>query len=197
MDELGYEVVGEAECGGEAENLVKSAKPDMLISDLKLPDEDGFEVAKKARAARSDLRIIFMSAYCDAVTVQRIEQARAHGFIDKNYGKKAEFKLALQTVMRGGTYFAQTYKIVLSQLHTDPLTFYKLLTGREQQVIGFIACAMTNSEIAERLNRKASTIETHRRNIMRKLGIDSAPRLIKYAIDHGFVNFLTQVRNPR
>lgn len=195
--ELGYEVVGETDRGSEAHKLIEDLCPDLLIIDLIIADEDGFSVAERACSTRPGLRIILMSAHCDAVTIRRVEQARVNGFIDKNFSQMAEFKRAFQAVMAGQSFFSQSYKAAVRQRRADPRSFDKLLTDREQQVAGFIACALDDNEIAGKLKISASTVETHRRNIMKKLGIESTPKLIKYAIDHGFINFLTQVRNPR
>jgi DNA-binding NarL/FixJ family response regulator len=189
--EFGHRVVVEVDSGIQAIKSVRRAKPDVLILDLSLPDMDGFTVIDRLRASGCRTKFLVLSAYSDDYTVFRIEKANVHGFVDKRQNATAVLKEALQVVEAGGTYFSPTFEAARRARHADPKSFDKVLTESEQRILCVIGEGQTDDEIAQSFKISPRTAQTHRHNILWKLGIGSTPKLIAYAMRHGFTP-----RNP-
>ncbi len=186
---FGHEVVGTCGDGGEALPLIRATRPEIALIDLNLPGETGFEVAARITAERLETRCLFMSVDCSELTLWRVERARAHGFVDKNACGVTEFQAALDAVATGRKYYSANYLAVQDRRKADRRSFDKLLTAREQEILSLIGLAMSNEEIAHELGIAVATVETHRHNLLVKLGVAGTPKLIRYAIDHGFTQF--------
>ncbi len=179
--DLGHEVVGEAGTGAEALRLVPAALPDLLVLDIHLPDMDGLEVLGALRRKRALLRTLILSSYFDEYTLCRIEQAAVQGFIDKSTNTVAELSAALGAIESGSTYFPSVYTEARRAHSHNPVAFDKLLTAREQTVLGLVGEPLSDAEIAVHLNLSPETVEKHRFNIMRKLGLRSRAESARFA----------------
>lgn len=192
---LDMSVVGLATNRETGIRLLQEQCPDLALVDLRLGWEGGtgFEVADWAKVAMPRLKIVFISAHCSAETMRKVERARVCGFVDKALTTTAELAAALRTVEKGGTYFSRAYHEARVRRQRDPLAYDRILTDREQHVLELIAAALSDAEIATILAVSARTVETHRHRILCKLGLNSTPKLMQFAIDHGFMEF----RGPR
>ena len=186
VQELRHEVVGEAGDGRRAVALVLGTSPDLVLLDLHLPNLDGFGVVEALRQAAPQVRILVLSSHCDDYTVFRAEHAHIQGFVDKNTSAVATLKRAITEVCAGRVYFSEAFKQIKAASHGDPFSFDKLLTERERTVLALIGDPLTDREIASRLGISKETVEKHRFNILRKLGLQSTAELVRYAVDHGF-----------
>jgi two-component system, NarL family, response regulator NreC len=184
--EFGYEVVAEADTGPRAVEEVRRTKPDLLLLDLHLPGFDGFTVIERVRAEANAPRILVISSYCDDYTVSRIDAAAITGFIDKNGSTVAVLREALAAVAGNGTYFSATVRNLVERHRTNADAFDARLSARERTVLLMIGRLLTDQEIAVHLNISGATVEKHRFNIYRKLGLKSRAELMRYARDHGF-----------
>jgi DNA-binding NarL/FixJ family response regulator len=184
--DLQHEVVGEASDGRSAVGLALTTKPELVLLDLHLPNLDGFGVLGALRQLAPEIRILLLSSHCDPYTVYRASQAKVHGFVDKNTNTVAVLKEAIAMVGRGRVYFSETFKRVKAARHKDPRSFDKLLTPRECAVLPLLGEPLDDVEIAQRLGVSIGTAEKHRFNIRRKLGLQSAAELARYAREHGF-----------
>jgi DNA-binding NarL/FixJ family response regulator len=184
-----HTVVGSCGEGREALPLIRRTQPDVVLLDLMLPDISGFEVAAQVGAACPQVRCLFMSADSTELTFLRVEQAGACGFIDKNTSVMTEIETALRTVAAGRTFYSASYLHRLRRRLTDPLSFDKLLTAREQEVLALIGHGRSDGEIAACLGLAVNTVATHRSRLMHKLNLHSTPKLMKYATDHGFTQY--------
>lgn len=184
--ELGHEVVGEAPDGQTALELVRALSPELVLLDLQLPIADGFSVIANLRARGPHPKILVLSSHCDDFTVLRIEQFGIEGFVDKNTSTAAGLGAALAAVEAGGRYFSPTFQSVRAARRRDTESFDKLLSAREQGVLALIGELRSDAEIGRKLGIRERTVETHRFNIMRKLGIESRLALERYAREHGF-----------
>ena len=184
--EFGHHVVAEVASGIQAIESVQRAQPDVLILDLSLPDMDGFTVIDHLRASGCRTKILVLSAYSDDFTVFRIERANVHGFVDKRQNAIAVLREALQVLRAGGTYFSPTFESARRARHADPKSFDKVLSESEQRILCLIGEGQSDDEIALRFKISPRTAQTHRHNILWKLGIGSTPKLIAYAMRHGF-----------
>ncbi len=184
--ELRHTIVGEAADGRSAVELVIKTFPDLVLLDLHLTNLDGFGVVEALKRAVPLVRVLVLSSHCDDYTVFRAERAHVHGFVDKNTNTIPILKAAITAVGQGKTYFSETFQRIKSQRHDNPGSFDKLLTDREREVLALIGEPLTDGEIAGRFGIAPETVEKHRFNILRKLGLQTTAELGRYARDHGF-----------
>lgn len=184
--DLQHEVVGEAGDGRSAVGLALTAKPELVLLDLHLPNLDGFGVLDALRQLAPEIRVLLLSSHCDEYTVYRAAQAKVHGFVDKNTNTVSVLKEAIGAVAKGRVYFSETFKKMKSARHKDPRSFDKLLTPRERAILPLLGEPLDDVEIAQRLGVSIGTAEKHRFNIRRKLGLQSSAELARYAREHGF-----------
>ncbi len=189
--EFGHEVVSEVDSGLRAIVSVQRTNPDVLILDLSLPDLDGFTVIDRLRASGSLTKILVLSAYSDDYTVFRLEKANIHGFVDKRQNAVAILKEALQAIGNGTKYFSPTFESARRARHADSKSFDKILSESEQRILCLIGEGLTNDEIGQKIGISPRTVQKHRHNILHKLEISSTPKLIAFAMRHGFAT-----RNP-
>lgn len=186
VEELQHEVVAEAEDGARAVSVVTAAKPDLVLLDLHLPNLDGFGVVEAIRKANERVRVLVLSSHCDEYTVFHAERVRVQGFVDKNTNSVATLKTAISEIAEGRVWFSPAFLRVKAERHRDPESFDKLLTLRERSVLALIGVPLSDPEIARRLDISAETVEKHRFNILRKLGLTTRAELARYACEHGF-----------
>lgn len=185
-EDLGHEVVGEADDGRRAVDLVAQAHPDLVLLDLHLPNLDGFGVVEAIRKVAPEIRILVLSSHCDEYTVFRAEKARVQGFVDKNTNSVAGLKDAITAVTEGRVSFSPAFQRVKAARLKDPQSFDKLLTDRERTVLSLVGEPLTDEEISARLAISQETVEKHRFNLLRKLSLKTTLELVRYAREHGF-----------
>jgi len=179
--DLGHEVVGEAGTGREALLVVPEAHPDLLVLDIHLPDMDGFEVLRSMRRKRALLKTLVISSYFDDYLLCRIERADVQGFIDKSTNTVSELSLAIAAIERGSTYFPMAFMEACRAHSRNPVAFDKVLTDREQTILSLVGEPLSDAEIAAQLRVSPETVEKHRFNIMRKLGLRSRAESARFA----------------
>lgn len=187
----GVEVVGEAGDGREVLRLVRERKPDIALIDISMPGLNGLDVAARIAHDRPDTRVIIVSMHGDDETVRRALKAGAAGYMLKN-SDRAELEMALKAVARGDTWLspALTKRVVaaLTQEPEKPAAGpFEALTPRQREVLQLVAEGHSNKEIAQRLNVALKTVETHRTELMERLGIHGVAGLVRYAIQVGLV----------
>jgi DNA-binding NarL/FixJ family response regulator len=186
VEDLRHEVVGEAEDGKRAVEVVAHARPDLVLLDLHLPSLDGFGVVEAIRKMAPDVKILVLSSHCDEYTVFRSERLHVQGFVDKNTNTVAMLKAAIASVVEGRVWFSEAFLREKAARHRDPRSFDKLLTDRERAVLALVGLPLTDAEIATELEISEETVEKHRFNILRKLDLPSTTELVRYAREHGF-----------
>jgi DNA-binding NarL/FixJ family response regulator len=186
--DLRHEVVGEAGDGDEAVRMVAETKPHLVLLDLHLPNLDGFGVLEAIRRLELEppVRILVLSSHCDEYTVYRAERAHVQGFVDKNTNTVAALKEAITEVVNGRLCFSEPFQRIKAARLRDPQSFDKLLGDRERQVLALVGEPWNDKEIAERLGISVETVEKHRFNLLRKLGLSTTAELIRYARERGF-----------
>jgi DNA-binding NarL/FixJ family response regulator len=189
--DFGHTVVAEADTGAQAISVVFREDPEVLILDLSLPDMDGFAVIDRIRSSTRFPKILVMSAYSDDYTVFRVEKSNVHGFVDKRQNAIAVLGHALEAIAAGGTYFSPSYESARRARHADPQSFDKILSESEQRILCLIGEGLTDDEIGHKVGISPRTVQTHRHNLLRKLKISGTPKLIAFAMRHGFAT-----RNP-
>ncbi|MGD9076362.1 MAG: response regulator transcription factor [Desulfobacteraceae bacterium] len=186
------EVVGEAENGRDAVKLASELSPDLVIMDVTMPDLNGIDATRIITSGSNNTKVIALSMYSDKQFVQGMIQAGASGYLLKDCAFE-ELVAAIQAVMQGDTYLSPgiagiVVQDYLTKLTTDRSSADTVLTAREREVLQLIAEGNSTKEIAARLSVSVKTVETHRRQIMEKLGIFSIAELTKYAIREGLTS---------
>lgn len=192
--ELGHDIIGEATNGSRGMELIRRARPDLVLMGIRLPGVSGFEVIDAIRTMAERPRVLVFSARCDDYTVFRLERARIDGFIDRRTNTVAELRQAIAIVGEGRRYFSDAFRNVKAARQQNPFSFDKVLTDHQQRILAMVGDLAGDREIGERLEISGFTVEKHRSNISRKLGLRTRPALEVYARDHGFTEAL--VREP-
>lgn len=183
----GIEVVGEAADGEALLRLVEQTPVDIVCIDIGMPGMNGIEATRRLHAVRPDIRVIGLSAYADRQFVIDLLNAGAHGYVTKADASD-ELLRAIHNVRQGRTYLCPDVAGAIAsalRFGTDAQASARQLTARERQVLQLIAEGHTSARIADRLHIAASTVEVHRRNIMRKLDLHNVADLTRYAIVNG------------
>lgn len=177
------EVVGEAESGAQAIEMVGRCNPDLLLVDISLRDMNGLELTRVLRSQYPALKVLVLSMYDNNEYVSESVRAGASGYVLKNSPSR-EIIAAIEAIASGGTFYsAEIAQRLIADKSTD-----NELTPRESQVLYKMAQGLNNKEMARELDISVRTVETHRLSIRRKLNIDKPAALVKYAIDHGIIS---------
>lgn len=185
----GLEVVGEAGSGEEALRLAEELRPDVVLLDISMPGKNGIETVRRLKAKLPALRVLFLTMHEEEGMLLEALSAGADGYLIKR-ADEAEIIQAIRAVRRGDVYVhpAMT-RALLSQAETPerPQEPVEPLTHREIDVLRLLARGNTNRQIAELLALSIRTIESHRANLMGKLGLSSRVELVTYAEEHGLL----------
>jgi DNA-binding NarL/FixJ family response regulator len=184
------EVVAEARDGREALALLKTHRPDVVLMDIAMPSLNGLEAVARASKEFSSTKVIILSMHTNEEYVVQALRAGASGYVIKD-AAVAELGLAIQAVTSGGTYLSPRISKTMIEAYLDrtgdkrsPL---ERLTPRQRETVQLIAEGNTTKEIAFLLNVSVKTVETHRGQLMDKLGIHDIPSLVRYAMRAGLV----------
>lgn len=178
------EIIATAKNGEEALKLLKSIIPDIILTDIDMPSIDGIELTKKAKLIKSDIKTIVLSSHYKSSVISSALKAGTNGYILKNTGK-LELLKAIKTVYNGENYFSDEVKNIMTEsLFNAKKTKENnvKLSDREKEILLLIVQEKNTKEIAELLFISVNTIDTHRKNLMRKIGAKNMVGLVKYAI---------------
>lgn len=187
-----FEVVGEAEDGRKAIQLAESLQPDAIVMDVAMPNLNGIEATRQITTALPKVAVVVLSMHSDESYVMRALKAGAKGYLLKD-SAEADLIQAIRTVVTGKSYFSAAVSKMLLEDYVQNLRqrgiedSYDLLTPREREVLQLAAEGKSNKESAALLNLSTYTVETHRTNLMQKLGLHSVPELILYAVRKGII----------
>lgn len=184
--ESGFEVVGEALDGHTTLVMVDRCSPDIVLLDISMPGLNGIETLRRLTASGTKTRVVILSMYSDRRFVSESFQAGARGFLLKDSALE-ELVAGIRAVMKGQVYLSSRIAGILVDDYVSLATggdsaSTSKLTSREREVLQLIAEGHGTKETASRLNISIKTVETHRKRIMDKLGVQSVAELTKYAI---------------
>jgi two-component system response regulator NreC len=191
-EEPGFQVVADTGDGLEAVRLAEIHEPDVLVLDIMMPGLNGLDAIRSIRQRSSRTRIIILSMHGNESYVVEALRLGASGYVLKE-SSSSELIQAVHAVMDGHRYLTSslaeraidTYIEKAGQTFTDS---YDLLTEREREVLHLAAEGHSNGEIAERLVIGVRTVETHRANVLHKLGLKNQSDIVRYALQRGLLS---------
>lgn len=184
------EVIGEAEDGKHALQLARALKPDIILMDISMPGCSGIEATRLLAEHCPQTRVLILTMHDDKSLLQAAIQSGASGYVLKR-AVESELINAVRAVARGDLYVHSSMTRAL--LETASYTpspkgdAVENLTPREVEVLQLIASGYTNRQIAEKLTVSVRTVESHRANLIDKLGIRTRVELLRYAIENGLL----------
>lgn len=188
-----WEVIGYANSGEEALQKIPILKPDVILMDLEMPRMNGLQCTEKLLEQNPNAKVVILTFHQEKALVQKMVKMGVAGYIIKN-APRQEFLTGLQLVKQGTKFYSS--QLTESMLEVTPLTVRKesnvkllaLLSQREREVLQLIAEGISTKEIAEKLHLSPGTVETHRKNLLKKFNARNSAELIRMAITEGLLN---------
>jgi len=187
------EVVGEAADGREAVRLAKELEPNVVVMDIGMPLLNGLDAAAQIIRENERVAVIILSMYMDESYIVRALDAGARGYLLKDNADD-DVERAIRSVAIGRPFFSsaiaqallEDYIRLMRERHTHDS--YDLLTEREREVLQLLAVGKSNKEAATILGLSPYTVETHRQNLMQKLGLHNTAEIVLYAVRKSIVS---------
>ncbi len=191
----GISIVGVAADGDEAIQIAKELTPDIVLMDLSMPKgKDGITATRILKEYLPETKILILTMHDSDEYLFRAIQAGASGYILKS-APHEELLNAIQSIYTGNAYLtpAATKRLMneyLIKMQQEGYTSsYEILSEREKEILVWIARGYSNKEIAEQLVISVKTVETHKSNLMDKIGLRSRPDIVRYALQKGLLDF--------
>lgn len=187
----GLEVLEEAANGLEMLKKLETCQPDIILTDISMPEMDGIEATEKALERFPDLKIIALTSYTDHIYYYKMIKAGVQGFVLKKAGKD-ELEEAIHLVMEGKNYFPQDIlrNLVFTLSKKDSVALQEqqiTLSKRETEVLELLCQGYTNKEIAKKLHLSHKTVDNHRTNLLSKTGTRNTAHLVMFAIKNHLI----------
>ena len=192
QEETSVEVVDVALNGQELVGKIGSLEVDIVVTDISMPEMDGIELCKYLKKSFPGIKTLILSTHHDAPTIMKCTLTEVDGYLLKN-AEKQELLKALSSIMEGNKYYGQEVKNECMNNAFSAISPSKEkenlspLSRREKEVLIHISMEYTTQEIAEKLFISQNTVSTHRKNLMSKLNAKNTAGLVKYAIQHGWL----------
>ena len=181
------EIVGQARDASEAIEFAETARPDVILMDINMPGMPAFDAARQIRSSTPGAKLLFLTMHDDEDYLVESLGLGAHGYILKDTETKVLIA-AIRDVHFGGKFLSpRMLTRLMEDVRVNPATGVKkgrhdALSGRERQVLKILAEGKTVKEIATDFNLSVKTVEAHKFNLMRKLGIHNKAKLVQYAV---------------
>lgn len=173
-------VIGEANNGEDLVNLVRQKRPNVVLTDIRMPKCDGITAAKIIKKEFPDIQVIAFSMFDQEEAVFQMKAAGASGYITKN-ASLSKVILAIRTVSKNLQYFDNS--IENKNLETNEIT---ILSKREKEILKLVGLGKSSQEIANEVFISKSTVDTHRKNILKKIQLYGKTDLIRFAIERKY-----------
>jgi len=190
--ESDIEVVGEAQDGAQALEMVERLKPAVVVIDISMPGMGGIEATQQTKARHPDINILALTMHEDESYVFKLLHAGASGYVLKRAAAR-DLVEAVRAAARGEAFLYPSVarKVVedyLKRVETgEGRERYDGLTEREREILTLIAQGLSNQQIAEKLYISIKTVQTHRAHVLEKLGLHDRTELVRYAIRKGLI----------
>ena len=193
MEAANIEVVGEAEDGRQAIEMVEALLPDVVLMDINMPNLNGLEATRQIKKMYPTINVLVLTMYTNEEYIYQVLQSGASGYLVKQ-SAPGELLSAIEAAHRGDTFLspAISQKIVDGYLRQDESdtvqSRYSTLTPREREILQLVTEGCSNKDIAEKLTISVKTVGVHRTNLMEKLDIHNTIDLVKYALRKGIIS---------
>ncbi|MAN29492.1 MULTISPECIES: response regulator [Mesonia] len=177
-----FQIIGKANDGQRLIDIIKKRQPDVVLTDIRMPKIDGIVVTKMMKRMYPTLKVIAFTMFDEQESIKQMMEAGANGYILKNSGL-VDVKEAIEIVMKGETYFDKSLDISFLEEGNSTKNKKNILTNTEMQILHLIGEGKNSYEIAEIRGCSHSTIQTHRKNMMKKLNLHGKGELLRYAMD--------------
>lgn len=181
-----YQVVGVTDCAAAFWKVFPNSGADVILLDIILPDETGVEIARKLRSQGSDIGILVLSAETDRETISELMAIGINGFVSKTVPTH-ELMTAIEYVADGVEYFGRDISKIIRDISIAKENISAEFTDRENEILTLCAKGLSAKDISRHLNISTNTVNTHKDNIFKKLGINSSMELVRWALDHGII----------
>ena len=192
-DEENIELIGEVGNGNDLYELLKIDSPDLIITDISMPDISGIEITKYVTENYPEIKILILSMHSNVEFITKSLGAGANGYLPKDTSMN-ELLEAINTIYKGENYFNKDISdtilksIINKSKSAKENSKNESLTKREMEIVSLVVEGLTNKEIADKLFISVRTVDSHKNNIMQKLNLKSSVELVKYAIKNKLVN---------
>ena len=181
------EVTNEAKNGAEAISCIESTKPDVVLMDINMDGKLDVTTTELIKQRWPEVNVVAFSMHQESQVVRRMVKAGASGYLLKSASHQ-ELVHAIETVVSGGSYYCQEVLDIMTQSITgdgQDADAEISLSSREKEVLHYVAKEFTNQEIADTINISLRTVETHKRNLIKKLRVKNVVGLVRFAIEQG------------
>ena len=191
VDAGSWDIVGEAVDGREAVELAKRTRPDVVVIDYSMPNLNGLEATRQIRASLPSTEVLVLTMHDSESLVREVLSAGAKGFVLKSDAGRV-LLLGIETLLQHRPYFSSSISELLlnaylAEAGEGARESATVLTAREREVVQLLAEGRSTKEAADQLGLSIKTVETHRANVMRKLGLQSFAELVRYAIRNNII----------
>lgn len=180
------EVIGIVNNGLQLMDALLNQAADLILLDISMPGMDGLEAARKIKTLYPEIKILIITMNEDADLIKDLMEADVQGIILKNTGK-SELLLAISEVLKGNGYYSQRITKQLANDYRRQKVEEWQLTKREKEVLYLIYEGLSTTEIANKLFISNYTVETHRKNLFIKSGLNKSSQLVKKALELGYI----------
>lgn len=181
-----YEVLMLAETARDGFAKAIASRPDVILIDFNLPDEDGISLGKRIGDALGSVKVIILSAENTKFLLHRVRQSGLAGYLDKDCDPDV-IDQAIRAVMSGHAYFSPAIRPSGELSPTEPGPFNKVLGDRQIELLPSFGMGYSDEEIARQFQLSAATVRSHRKITLAKLGLHSTVELMRYCNEYGFV----------
>lgn len=171
-------IIGHANNGEELLKLVRLKQPKVVLCDIRMPKLDGIEATRVILNELPHTKVVAFTMFDQDAAVQQMLAAGAQGYILKNSSLEVVLE-AIRTVVDGKTYYDKKIHLPNAEKNSTK----SVLSSREREILQLIAKGRTSHQIADQLFIGKSTVDTHRKNMIRKLGLSGAGELLRYAVE--------------
>ncbi len=182
-------IVAEAGSGHEVVAVAQQLQPDVILLDLSMPSGNGLDAIARIRSLAPRCRVLVLSMHSAPEYVRPALRAGAHGYLVKGSGL-SDLLRAVRIILDGGQYVGSELESIVSTgvlSPSEPEDDLERLTPREREVLQRVAQGQTNRQIASQLGLSPKTVDSHRTNLMRKLGLHDAQALTRFAVRRGLI----------
>ena len=181
------EVISEARNGSEAIAGIERSKPDVVLMDINIDGKLDVHTSEIIKKRWPEIKVVAFSMHDEVQVIKRMLKAGASGYLLKN-APHNELLRAVNTVTQGKSYYSQGVLDVMTQTITSDReddNTEVVLSNREKEVLHYVAKEYTNQEIADKINVSLRTVETHKRNLVKKLRVKNVVGLVRFALEQG------------